>query len=214
MNLHNKKIKYEGYWRQTPDEKSSYPWPVGNDEPFNGKDEFLKALSICQRAAKRSSYRGPSMCRICQKGNGSQEYNLQQRSHNIIWRWPDGFEHYVRDHNVQPSVEFRKFIITTKILLDNQVNDLKSKVKEHRTRGIALLPIENCIDCPYHLILFDPDPNDSFCNDDRKVLCQKSDNRIITVGCRPYMLRKECTVPSWCSLKKEKPISLEEPDAD
>ena len=61
------------------------------------------------------------------------------------------------------------------------------------------LAISNCMDCPHHDVQRDPDPDDSFCSDDVKVVCQKA-KRNITVACRPYNMRKECPVPEWCPL--------------
>jgi len=57
--------------------------------------------------------------------------------------------------------------------------------------------IKNCIDCSSHQILPDPDPNDWFCDDDVKVICAIGD-REITCACRPYNVRKECSIPNWC----------------
>ena len=33
------------------------------------------------------------------------------------------------------------------------------------------LKIDNCMDCPHHLVRPDPDPDDWFCDDDEKVVC-------------------------------------------
>ena len=78
--------------------------------------------------------------------------------------------------------------------------------------------IDNCIDCKFHKIIPDPDPNDSFCADDVAIICLhkrkesdeiKSDSiyavdrqeyKHITVGCRPYNKRKESNIPDWCRL--------------
>lgn len=60
--------------------------------------------------------------------------------------------------------------------------------------------IENCMDCPHHRV--HPDPDDWFCDDDEKVICEAA-NRNITVACRPYHKRRECEVPEWCPLKKK-----------
>ena len=60
-------------------------------------------------------------------------------------------------------------------------------------------PINNCIDCPFHDVLPDPDPNDWFCDDDVKVICRKL-NKEVTWMCRPYNIRKESEIPDWCPL--------------
>jgi hypothetical protein len=64
------------------------------------------------------------------------------------------------------------------------------------------IKITNCMDCPFHEVLPDPDPNDWFCDDDSKVICTKTKRKhnSITVACRPYQLRKECDIPKWCPL--------------
>jgi len=67
------------------------------------------------------------------------------------------------------------------------------------------LDIKNCLDCPHHEVRPDPDPLDSFCQDDQKVVCKKAKNeRAIVVAERPYNLRRECKVPSWCPLLTRK----------
>lgn len=61
--------------------------------------------------------------------------------------------------------------------------------------------IHACADCPNSKVLPDPDPLDSFCFDDVKVVCTVSNGRAIAVGCRPYNARKEAGhVPAWCPL--------------
>ena len=62
----------------------------------------------------------------------------------------------------------------------------------------------SCMDCPKHEVQSDPDPNDWFCDDDKKVYCREA-KRYSTVACRPYNLRKETTpIPDWCPLRADK----------
>lgn len=68
------------------------------------------------------------------------------------------------------------------------------------TKNKAMLLITNCIDCPFHKVLSDPDPDDWFCDDDVKVVCTKA-SKNITVACRPHHIRRESAVPIWCPLK-------------
>lgn len=82
----------------------------------------------------------------------------------------------------------------------------------------AVLPIENCMDCPNHVVVNDPDPHDWFNDDDEAVLCKISPNvsnaeryaggkfphRPVSISIRPYNKRKECTVPDWCPLLEKK----------
>lgn len=79
------------------------------------------------------------------------------------------------------------------------------------------LKIKSCVDCPHHDIVPDPDPTDSFCDDDVAVLCKKMlphkkdqvrwhdskpfPHRVLTVSCRPYQVEIETTpIPDWCPL--------------
>ena len=79
----------------------------------------------------------------------------------------------------------------------------------------------NCMDCPHHLVVNDPDPTDSFNDDDVAVLCTKTPNHSqrhyyaykrlfeyepITVSCRPHHKRKESITPKWCPLLKDAAI--------
>lgn len=44
------------------------------------------------------------------------------------------------------------------------------------------LKLDNCMDCPHHQVYPDPDPDDWFCDDDEKVVCNMAD-RNITIAC-------------------------------
>lgn len=77
----------------------------------------------------------------------------------------------------------------------------------------------NCLDCPHHRVINDPDPDDWFCDDDMAIVCTKMPNprqdtssrheadrskfRIVGCAIRPYNLREEGDVPKWCPLKQE-----------
>jgi hypothetical protein len=96
--------RYEGFWRQSHNEESELPWP----EPQPGwlsAPEFLRALKRVEEVAERIQYRGLSRCRLCGCVNGDSSFRLQ------VWEWPEGFKHYVADHNVRPSQEFAHFIL-------------------------------------------------------------------------------------------------------
>ena len=82
--------------------------------------------------------------------------------------------------------------------------------------GPALLIIINCMDCPHHVVVMDPDPSGWFNDDDEAVLCRLTKGNgtsparcsivtweflPITVSCRPHQKRRECTVPDWCPLR-------------
>ena len=77
--------------------------------------------------------------------------------------------------------------------------------------------LKNCIECQHHEIIADPDPSDWFDDNDVAVVCKKTLNdkrnisskyhadhsnfKAITVACRPFKVKQECKIPSWCPLK-------------
>jgi class 3 adenylate cyclase/tetratricopeptide (TPR) repeat protein len=95
--------RQEGFWysRTSPD----LPKPESRDTPWDGQTKFLKKLTLAQREAMQIGYRGWSSCRICgMQGNGSVTFRLKD------WEWPEGFQHYIQEHNVKPSRDFIEFI--------------------------------------------------------------------------------------------------------
>lgn len=79
-----------------------------------------------------------------------------------------------------------------------------------------VIKITNCLDCKYHKVIADPDPNDWFNDDDEAIVCTKVKNdrqdtaskwvadrqefKVVSGSCRPYNLRKEGDIPKWCPL--------------
>lgn len=61
-------------------------------------------------------YRGSSWCRCCsvvsedgqrgvQVSNGHREFRIED------WCWPEGFMHYVKEHNVEPPEDFKQWVL-------------------------------------------------------------------------------------------------------
>lgn len=96
-------IKQEGFWYS--EYEKQYPMPVPFVGEWEGKKEFLAKLKETEKNTNKAYYKGWSTCRLCKCHNGS--FSHQYKS----WKWPEGFIHYVRDHNVKPSDEFIKFIM-------------------------------------------------------------------------------------------------------
>jgi hypothetical protein len=68
------------------------------------------------------------------------------------------------------------------------------------------LKIKSCIDCPFHEVRTEGDPDDWFNDDDVKVVCKKKNYRenyrVVISSCRPYQMRIETTPPpQWCPLE-------------
>ncbi len=95
----------EGFWYS--ELEPQYP-KVIEGIPWEGQEEFLKALRIKERKAKLVVYWSLSICRICKEFNGNSTFYLEN------WEWPCGFIHYIRDHNVKPSPEFYDFVMEDK----------------------------------------------------------------------------------------------------
>lgn len=97
-------FKVEGYWRGSIGDESKLPWPESDQYSEGSIQLFLPLLKIVERKAERSSYLGYSMCRICGKRNGTNEFWWQG------WKWPAGLTHYIEEHGVAPTTDFVKFI--------------------------------------------------------------------------------------------------------
>ena len=83
--------------------------------------------------------------------------------------------------------------------------------------------MKSCIECPFHKIIPDPDPDDWFCDDDIAVICtlkrkntdeidsnskwlsNRQEFKTVTLSCRPFknQLEKETKIPDWCPALKE-----------
>lgn len=97
-------MKYEGFWRQTEAEGSKLPWPKPS-AAWPNRESFLSRLAAAQASATIIDFMGYSNCRLCGKQNGASEYTLEH------WTWPEGFEHYVLEHGIRPSLHFERFIL-------------------------------------------------------------------------------------------------------
>lgn len=122
----------EGFWYSEYEE--DLPMPVVNDSPWEGQEEFLKALIFLENRLMKeyqrrvdianaggkwesygyvNSYRGVSVCRICHISNGSREFSCKG------FIWPEGFRHYIKKHNVKPSSNFISSIGSGLVRIDN-----------------------------------------------------------------------------------------------
>jgi hypothetical protein len=85
------------------------------------------------------------------------------------------------------------------------------------SRLVALLPLDNCLDCPHHRKITSPYTDDSFDMSDEDVICvneqlkdrkecrgqfEKVLGRPILLSER-WRLREQCTIPDWCPLPKK-----------
>lgn len=101
-------IKYEGYWRSSEDEKNSdLPWPRPSDTKCSS--DFIDKLKyVLSHSVEGKRYRGYSNCRLCGGLNGTREY--LPMINEVRYVVPEGYLHYLEDHNVHPSEDFKSFI--------------------------------------------------------------------------------------------------------
>ena len=122
------KILTEGYFKGTGAD-GKYPPPSLIDDidelpntpgAFHGfltKDnyqQFKKRLERIQRSAKYDAYRGSSVCRVCGCRNGSVEFYINHYDKivgDVQVRWPEGYIHYLKEHNLHPSEWFFNFVM-------------------------------------------------------------------------------------------------------
>jgi hypothetical protein len=115
--------KLEGFWYSKYE--PHFPMPVAQDEPHHMKELILEKydallsqpvfnpnynsdepLNWDEITKHVISYRGFSSCRCCAKhNNGTRSYRYNG------WQWPEGFRHYIDEHNIVPSNEFLKEVL-------------------------------------------------------------------------------------------------------
>lgn len=135
--MDNQEIRTVGYWYNNYDADAKHlPMPVAKSEPWEGQQAFIEKLISIEtplmlayqayvdqwnanigirgaidpvRPKTVESYRGDSRCRCCDMSNGCREFTY------MGWRWPQGYIHYLRDHNVLPDEDFKRFIMEHQI---------------------------------------------------------------------------------------------------
>lgn len=114
-----KVIHKEGFWDE-------YNKPM----PFCGewkREEFIDKLYKVQRDRyiDVNSYRGFSICRVCDRGNGSEEFVLEDK--NTIYIWPSGYLHYIKNHKIKPTNKFIEFVMNYTVIFPIKTKSLKGK---------------------------------------------------------------------------------------
>jgi hypothetical protein len=102
-----------GYWASHQDSNrdrynGKYPWPEDFVDPnWCGPEKDL-VVAYLNRGKTVNYYKGYSCCRICGKTkNGSFERTDDK------YTWPEGFVHYVSEHNVKPAQEFIDHVLNS-----------------------------------------------------------------------------------------------------
>lgn len=99
----------EGYWYSAEyPHTTRFPTPVPFVLTKEDAEDFLLKLDKLEVFLKKQgfvrSFLGTSDCRICGCENGSKEFYWQG------WVWPFGYRHYVEEHWVAPSEDFRALV--------------------------------------------------------------------------------------------------------
>jgi hypothetical protein len=102
-------LYHEGYWFGSIRSNNKYPIPIETET--KNSDEFINNLKLYMSSTDPiKSYFGSSNCRLCDKHNGSTEYEIRNFNSEKIIVFPEGLLHYYEDHNVIPSTEFYDII--------------------------------------------------------------------------------------------------------
>lgn len=118
----NKFVLREGFWWSADKSNRDLPKVKARKTAWRGQREFLTALNRIEQYhpdTQKFHAKGWSNCRCCEKKNGSVQFKL--RALGVTWEWPNGFRHYVEDHNVRPSLAFQEWILAVSEALPGTV---------------------------------------------------------------------------------------------
>lgn len=87
------------------------------DETWD-QDERIDTVLYLRHGLVARAYLGPSECRFCGKHNGSLELT------DMVYLWPEGLEHYVKDHGVRLPAQFVEHVRAQAMVMDDlEVDD-------------------------------------------------------------------------------------------
>ncbi|BDD79705.1 hypothetical protein [Burkholderia phage FLC9] len=118
-------MKKVGFWYS--ESEPELPMPEAGITAWRGRSHYMAVLTALQLTMENDDkaanfkpghsryqdeypdadvhhYRGWSHCRICGEMNGTKEFVLGG------FTWPQGYRHYLSDHNVEPDPEFKAFL--------------------------------------------------------------------------------------------------------
>ena len=115
-------LKHVGFWKKVSVESSEScgqfnvlfsknafdKYPVENSNTHNNTSSIEKLKKI-EQASSAVYYYGCSTCRICGEDNGCGEYTYND------FVWPEGYMHYLEEHNVKMDEEFEEFLLNLEI---------------------------------------------------------------------------------------------------
>ena len=135
----NREYKLEKVWRSNKTDKlldskgKIFPYPKENDKYWPDKDNILVRLNnfeiFLDRNKKFIPFKNNKSCLICGKKNVSMK---NYKYNNIIWE--DGLNHYIDIHNIEPSVQFKQFILNKSI--NKKINNLSKNISSDENENI------------------------------------------------------------------------------
>jgi len=95
----------EGYFYNEHDHAGTLNYPRPQQQLTKFDEHRIERIEQILSTMNKLGYLGSSSCRICHKSNGSIEYNGVSPS-GKLWYIPQGYIHYLKEHNVHPSSQF------------------------------------------------------------------------------------------------------------
>jgi len=75
------------------------------DPKWDPKERARVLAYISDQRFRSTGYMGYSTCRICGKDNGTADFSDGR------YVWPEGFDHYIREHAVRPPRAFVRHVL-------------------------------------------------------------------------------------------------------
>lgn len=130
-------LKQVGFWTQTHEDPATptLSWPGNLVDPTWDKAERDRVVAYLKAGKEGTTYRGMSMCRLCpgDKWNGSSDL------HDDVYLWPDGFAHYLEEHDVKPPQEFVNHVLSRPKPASEPFPEMREELKriQKRIQGTA-----------------------------------------------------------------------------
>jgi hypothetical protein len=123
--LNKRKYRTECFWRskKASTERDSkgelFPYPIEQKNPWVDMNNFVFRLTIINRFMddkhKYEKYDEPKDCLLCeQRKITTRRYIFDDLM------WEDGLLHYVEVHNIEPSLNFKRFVFSNLLNEDTQ----------------------------------------------------------------------------------------------
>jgi hypothetical protein len=181
----------EYVWRESKDDKTTdskgkrFPFPE-EGQLFGDKDNIIRQLTLAHRILTDMKdyvrYEKPIDCHICGKrAVDKKKFVFMDRM------WGDGIIHYIKAHNVEPSVQFKNFIY------NQLMGMLESKLAKSIKTGVFCVP--------------DPDKDNKDNNNDKARA--GSMQRLKNVKCKKLKRIKKGMILQRVMINNEEYVKLE-----